>query len=244
MNLDWVIETHDEVQSTQDIVMDMARSGQVEGYVVQAHVQSGGRGRHGRKWDSLPGNLFLSVLLRPPCQARDIGQLALIAGLALVEAIKNLSCGDLDEVLSLKWPNDVLINGDKCAGLLLETELAQDGSMHWAVVGVGVNVSAAPEGLGVALNDYTKEGIKADILRDRFLEIMDAHYVFWIENGFDELRQSWLKHAHEQGQNMQVKIGTHLENGFFHDIDAFGNLRLYDDQHRLKTVSSGEVYLY
>jgi len=242
MSLNWVIEKHKDVQSTQDIVIGMAEMGQPEGHVVQAELQTLGRGRHGRVWESLHGNLFLSLLFRPECKAQDIGQLSLITGLALVQSISKLAGGDGQ--LSLKWPNDVLLNGEKCAGLLMETELTQSGAVKWAVLGVGVNVAAAPRGMGAAINNALSGGVSVDALRDEFLKVMAVHYTHWLQFGFRELRQNWLSYAHAQGQNMSVKIGPQLENGVFHDIDAHGNLRLRDSEHRLKTVSSGEVYLY
>jgi len=244
MSLHWVIETHDEVQSTQDIVMSMAHMEQPEGHVVQAQTQTQGRGRHGRKWESLSGNLFLSILFRPSVQARDVGQLSLITGLSLLEAISSVMGKGNDYELSLKWPNDVLINGEKCAGLLLETELTQSGAVKWVVLGIGVNVAEAPEDLGLALNAFAEKPIAVKVLRDRFLKVMGTHYLHWLQNGFETLRLNWLDRAHAKGRPMHVKIGPQLVNGVFHDIDAHGNLRLKDAEHRLKTVSSGEVYLY
>jgi len=242
MSLNWVIETHAQVKSTQDIIKGMADMGQPEGQVVQAAVQTAGRGRHGRVWESQEGNLFLSLLLRPSCKAQDVGQLSLIAGLSLVQAIENFVSDDV--ALTLKWPNDVLLNGEKCAGLLLETELTDNGAVRWVALGLGVNVASAPRGLGAAINEFSKEGILAEVLRDRFLKTMVNNYSDWLANGFRDLRQAWLSKAHEAGSPLTVKIGPQLEKGIFHDIDAYGNLRLKDAEHRLKTIGSGEVYLY
>jgi len=242
MSLNWVIETHAQVKSTQDIIKGMADMGQPEGQVVQAAVQTAGRGRHGRVWESQEGNLFLSLLLRPSCKAQDVGQLSLIAGLSLVQAIENFVSDDV--ALTLKWPNDVLLNGEKCAGLLLETELTDNGAVRWVALGLGVNVASAPRGLGAAINEFSKEGILAEVLRDRFLKTMVNNYSDWLANGFHDLRQAWLSKAHKAGSPLTVKIGPQLEKGIFHDIDAYGNLRLKDAEHRLKTIGSGEVYLY
>ena len=240
MSLDWVIETFDEVPSTQDCVREQAIQGAAEGYCVQAINQTGGRGRHGRVWESQEGNLFLSLLLRPECPARDIGQLSLITGVAVLEAIQTVARKQINEGLTLKWPNDVLLHGDKCAGLLLETELDQSGTVEWAVLGIGVNVAHAPKDYGVSLD----LDVSPEAFRDAFLGIVARHYQDWLENGFDALRIRWLGYAHIKGQALQVKVGERLENGTFHDIDAFGNLRLKDMEQNIKTISSGEVYLY
>lgn len=244
MSLNWVIETHKSVQSTQDILIGMASMGQPEGQVIHALEQVHGRGRHGRSWESLSGNLFLSALFRPACQAQDIGQLSLIAGLSLVQSVERFIDMNEDVELSLKWPNDVLLNGEKCAGLLLETELSHGGAVDWAVLGLGVNIAEAPRGLGAALQDFNDKDIELNAFRDHFLKVMANNYGHWLQFGFKDLREQWMKRAHKVGTMMNVKIGPQLVNGVFHDIDPYGNLRLRDAQHRLKTITSGEVYLY
>lgn len=237
MSLDWVIEAHKSVQSTQDIVMEAARAGRPEGLVVQADEQTKGRGRHGRVWQSEPGNLFLSILFRPNCSIQNIGQLSLITGLSLVETIGSFVDGEA----SLKWPNDVLLDGKKCAGLLLESELSQAGDAEWVALGLGVNIVSAPADIGSAISDYIE--IDREVFRDRFLEVMGDNYKHWLSCGFEELRSRWISNAHVQGSTLTVKIGERLEKGSFHDIDAQGNLRLIDGASELKTITSGEVYL-
>lgn len=237
MRLDWVIETHERVQSTQDIVMEAAREGRSEGFVVQADEQVQGRGRHGRVWESQVGNLFLSILFRPDCPVRDVGQLSLVAGLSLIEVINSF----VDGKASLKWPNDVLLDGEKCAGLLLESELTQSGDVEWVVLGLGVNIVSAPSEFGAALVDYAD--IDRAQFQARFLEVMADSYDHWLSHGFAELRTRWISYAHPQGSPLTVKIGERLEKGTFHDIDAQGNLRLADEDGGLKTITSGEVYL-
>ncbi len=241
MNLNWVIETHDTVQSTQDIAMKMADSGKSEGYIIQARIQTKGRGRHGRVWQSEGGNLFLSIIFRPECDAQNIGQLSLIGGLSLAQVIGEYIDKQRAGV-SLKWPNDVLLNGQKCAGLLLETDLKAAGNVNYAVLGLGVNIAAAPQEFGSALNVYTDAPVQIDAFRDQFLKNMEQNYKDWLSHGFDGLRENWLLLAHVKGQEMTVKIGSQLEKGFFHDIDAKGNLRLEDEKGRLKLITSGEVY--
>ena len=111
MGISWITETYESVKSTQDIIKGMAEIGHPEGMVVRADEQTGGHGRHGRAWVSEKGNLFMSVLLRPSCNAQSIGLLSLMSGLATAKSIqRHLS---RPEFLSLKWPNDVILNGEK-----------------------------------------------------------------------------------------------------------------------------------
>ncbi len=242
MSLNWSIETHDEVLSTQEIIKGMTLMNVAEGQVVQAARQLAGRGRHGRKWESLDGNLFLSLLLTPSCKAQDVGQISLIAGIALADAIAHF-LPDYDGLM-LKWPNDVLMGGEKCAGILLETELGDNGAVKWVALGLGVNIAEAPKGLGRAINDEANDPVAVNDFRDVFLKKMGWYYTLWLRNGFEDLRELWLSKAHKEGTRLTLKLGPHLESGVFHDIDAFGNLRLRDDEHRIRVITSGEVYLY
>jgi len=241
MGLEWNIEGHDEVSSTQDIVIALANDGGSEGMCVKARMQSEGRGRHGREWLSQEGNLFCSFLLRPHCSAQDVGQLSLIAGLSLIQAIEALGAHTTP---ILKWPNDVLIEQCKCAGILLETAITNDGNVDWVVLGLGVNIVSAPEGIGYSLTQCVEGDIDADMMLNAFLEAMGRNYAQWQVSGFEQLRQDWLSRAHSKGDALSVKIGEHLVKGMFHDIDANGNLRLEQPDGNLRTIAAGEVYLY
>ncbi|MBP7722054.1 MAG: biotin--[acetyl-CoA-carboxylase] ligase [Alphaproteobacteria bacterium] len=241
MALVWAIETYDSVHSTQDIVKGLAELGQSEGKVVQALEQTGGRGRHGRQWISEKGNLYLSVLLRPTCQARHIGQLSILIAVALADTIR-AHLKDPD-VLMLKWPNDVLIGDQKCAGILIETALSDGGSIEYAAVGVGVNLASAPPQIGAALNGYAKKPLKTDKFRDEFLKNLNKTYALWSQEGFEDIKERWLQMAHKKGTNLRIRIGVQVETGLFYGIDDDGNLLLHDRDLRQKKVTAGEVYL-
>ncbi len=226
--MDYALEIVESASSTQDMVKDLARDGAPEGSAIQALMQTGGRGRHGRVWQSFEGNLFLSLLLRPNVAAKDVGSLALVAGLALYKAI------GLDG-LALKWPNDLLLHGKKCAGLLLETELKPDGAVDWVVLGLGVNIANAPE-------EGTAIGGDRDDLRERFLSIFDDHYQDWQCAGFCSMKEDWLARAHDIGAALVVKIGERHVKGAFAGLDDMGNL-LLDCDGQKTTIAAGEIYI-
>lgn len=127
-----------ECASTNDIAREWARDGAPEGATVTADFQTAGRGRRGRIWHSTPGeNLLISVVLRPPDLLADAWILAFVAALAVSDAL-----AEFGVVSQLKWPNDILVEGRKVAGVLVETSALSGGD--WAaVVGVGVNVNQA-----------------------------------------------------------------------------------------------------
>ena len=241
MAIAWIIETYETIGSTQDVVKGFAEIGHPEGKVVQARQQSGGRGRHGRPWVSEKGNLYLSVLLRPACLAQHIGQLAILVAVALGDTIR--PCLKNPKALILKWPNDVMLGDQKCAGILIETALSEGGAIEYAIVGAGVNIAAAPLGIGAAINAHSAKSVDVDRFRDEFLKNLNEIYVLWSREGFSEVKQRWLGMAHKKGTNLRVKVGPQIETGLFYSIDDEGNLLLHDKDLRQKKVTAGEVYL-
>ncbi len=239
MSLQWNIDVRERVTSTQDDLKSEAAFG--EGRVIQAVLQDCGRGRHGRIWESQPGNLYLSLLLEPECDARLIGQLSLAIGLAVWRAAREVVVGT-DELM-LKWPNDVLLGGRKCAGILLETALETEGAVEKLYVGVGVNVASAPPDIGAALQDYSDEAIDVMEFRDVFLEHVRWLYSCWQGGGAAEIFEAWLEAAHPAGAALSVKVGTNLVRGEFHSIDDFGNLILSIEGNKFTTITAGDVYL-
>jgi BirA family transcriptional regulator, biotin operon repressor / biotin---[acetyl-CoA-carboxylase] ligase len=240
LSITWTLETHKTVTSTQDIVKGMAEIGHPEGMVVQAAEQTGGKGRHGRQWVSDKGNLYMSVLLRPSCQAQNIGQLSLLAGLATAKTIQSYL--QKPEMLLLKWPNDVLINGEKCAGILLETSIAGK-SVEWVALGIGINIKSAPPGMGTALKDHSDKTPKPEELREALLKNLNKYYGLWTREGIAAIRKQWLEISHKKGSVVKVRVGVQIESGNFYDVDEQGNLLLHDSDLRVKKVTAGEVYI-
>ncbi len=240
MAIDWFIETHDTVKSTQEILKGMARLGEPEGKVIHAFEQTRGTGRHGRPWISEKGNLYISLLLRPECPARQVTQLSLMSGLAVAETIQTYM--QEPQKLKLKWPNDVLIDGEKCAGILLETELYQSGAVKWVVIGIGINVNKAPLGLGTCVQDYSEQLIDLIAFRTSLLKNMAIAFRLWNTENFAVIRQKWMDKSIPKDTKIEVKIGVQIERGYFHDLDKDGNMVIRDNDFRTKTVSAGEIH--
>lgn len=240
MSIVWKIEDYAVLDSTQDLLKAYAAQGRPEGAVVQAFAQECGRGRHGRVWDGGPGNLFLSVLLRPGCAAGKIGQLSLCAGVAVAAAIRPYLADP--GALSLKWPNDVLLDGKKCAGILPETGLDADGRVDWVALGIGVNVKTAPPDIGAAVEDFSPQRVELQEFRDALLSALGAYYGRWQAQGFTAIREEWLALGHRKGDLLLVKPGEKTLSGYFETIDNDGTLFLCDGDGMLRKVSSGDVY--
>lgn len=240
MAIDWIIETHESVKSTQDIIKDMGRVHEPEGKVIHAFEQTRGQGRHGRPWISEKGNLYLSLLLRPDCKASRVTQFSLVTAVAVANTIQTYL--KEPERLTLKWPNDVMIDGEKCAGILLETDLNENGGVKWLAIGIGINISNPPLGMGVGVQSFSEQIIDLIAFRNLFLKNMSKAYEEWNTQDFDKVRKKWLEKAHPKNTPVEVKIGVQIERGYFHDLDAAGNMILRDNEYRLKTVSAGEIH--
>lgn len=241
MTIDWTIETFAVLPSTQDEVKDRAlEDGADEGLVIQALTQSEGRGRHGNAWVSPMGNLYMSVLLRPLCTADLAGQISFIVALAVSAAMDEFMVEGHKK--TLKWPNDILIDGKKCAGILLESELSPKGLVGHLVIGVGVNILSAPEER-IALKEVSGENrLAVHPFRDRVLHHLDAFYHVWKAEGFAPIRKAWLAQAHGIGHKMSARLPQREEKGIFRDIDESGALILETSGHKQIVIRAGEIY--
>ena len=240
MGIDFKIHTYASLPSTQDYVRELAEEDFPEGTVMQAFTQTKGRGRQGRTWESPMGNLYMSVLLRPACRADVAGQLSFVAAVALADAI-----GDVlkpEHKLTLKWPNDILIDGKKAAGILLESELDAQGRIDAIIMGMGVNIHAPPEG-AVGLQSVTSEiTVPVNKFRDALLQKLDKHYTIWKLEGFAPVRKAWLVRAHGINETLTVKVANREYKGIFRDIDAGGVLKLEGENGSIFDINSGDVY--
>src|SRR5262249_11568967 len=149
----------DQVGSTNAEAFALAKAGEKGPLWVMAHRQTQGRGRSGRRWVSEPGNLHASLLLSLACPPAATHQLSLLAGVAVVDAIGAVSADRPIRTLRLKWPNDVLIGGAKCAGILPESHAGTSVGDALAVIGVGINLAWHPEDLGRAATHLGAHGV-------------------------------------------------------------------------------------
>src|SRR5436309_2331589 len=158
---------YEVVGSTNDEAKALARAGAADGTLVWAGEQSAGRGRRGRAWASPPGNLYLSLVLRPAAPPSRVAQLGFGAALGLGDALAALAGSALRP--RYKWPNDLLADGRKLAGILLESETSASDRVDFVVVGIGVNILSAPADVEFPATSLAAQGI-AGITPARLLE--------------------------------------------------------------------------
>jgi BirA family transcriptional regulator, biotin operon repressor / biotin---[acetyl-CoA-carboxylase] ligase len=233
----WRLSVYPELPSTADLLAERAAAGEPEGLAVLALRQTAGRGRAGRSWASPVGNLYLSLLLRPATSARDAAQWSLLAGVALIEAASAILPDP--SALSLKWPNDLLLGGAKCAGILVETSLASDGSLAWLSLGIGVNLAVAP-----ALPDRPTAHFNAaeapEPFACRLLERLDHWRALAHQQGFTPVRAAWERRGPPAGAMITVRQPSGSLTGRFAGLAEDGAL-LLQVQETTRRITTGEV---
>lgn len=226
--------------STNDEARSLARNGAPEGTLVWTRRQEAGRGRRGRTWSSPEGNLFMTLVLRPPVAPSQAAQVSFVAAVALGEAIASLIPG----APRLKWPNDVLIDGAKTAGILLESEMGAGGAVDWLVLGVGVNVRHHPTDTEYAATSIAASGspqVGVETMLERFARSFEAWYLRWTGQGFAPVRAAWLNAAHGLGGPVVVRLSDGAFTARFADLDNDGAL-IAETPDGIRRVTAGDVF--
>ncbi len=230
------------VGSTNDEAKRLARSGAEQGTLVWALEQTAGRGRRAREWVSPRGNLYASLVLRPACPLDRAAQLGFVAALAVGDALAALVPGLRDP--ALKWPNDVLVAGRKIAGVLLEFEIGENGSLAFLIVGVGINLVSAPADAEFPATSVLGEGHRAPepaATLEGFARDFDSWARCWRAEGFAPVRAAWRTRARGLGEPIRVRLETTTLHGRFADIDHQGVL-LLDTPDGRRRISVGDVF--
>jgi BirA family transcriptional regulator, biotin operon repressor / biotin---[acetyl-CoA-carboxylase] ligase len=228
--------------STNDEALARARSGDPGRLWITAERQTGGRGRNGRRWISEPGNLFTSLLLIDPAPPQRLPELGFVAGLALAHALRAVL--RRDPGLRIKWPNDILHNDAKLAGILLESVALPSGVA--CVVGIGVNCASHPrEALYPATNLSEIDG--REVAPEIILELLATKMARWLDvwskgDGFDVIRTQWLALAAGIGETIEVARPQDTLTGVFRTLDASGRLILQCESGQV-AIDAGDVFL-
>lgn len=234
----------DSVVSSNEEAKRLAAEGAEDGTLVWAKEQTGGKGRQGRSWTSPRGNLFLSMVLRPDCELKQAAQLGFAAALALGDAVGSVA-PPLIEV-TYKWPNDVLANGRKLAGILLEAQANAEGGVEWLVLGVGANVKSFPRDADINATSLHFEGCAPSVTEVDLLEAFARHFLSWVnvwlEDGFEPLRRAWMRHAEGKGEMIRVRLPRETLEGRFQDLDGEGHLLLDQGTGSPRAIAVGDVF--
>jgi BirA family biotin operon repressor/biotin-[acetyl-CoA-carboxylase] ligase len=243
--LEWpgAIEAFDVLASTNDLAKEKARAGAPEWTAILAGEQTHGRGRHGHGWVSTPGNLFLSLILRPRVPPREASLIPLAAGVGLAEAV-----ADLGVEARLKWPNDVMAGGRKLAGILVEGSGLGEPQPS-VVVGVGLNLSPSLEEVPPELREsigsigaLTQDVPGVDEAAAAVLRRLALWYHALGREGAPAVMAAWRRWSLDWwGQSVTVRSGEDVVAGILRGVDDRGALLLLRDDGTEVALFSGEV---
>ncbi|SON54922.1 Bifunctional protein BirA [Hartmannibacter diazotrophicus] len=230
------------VTSTNELAKEGARAGEPTGLWVRAGRQESGRGRQGRQWVSPPGNLYASLLLVEPALPGTIGQLPLVVALAVHDAVSAILPPMLRPALEIKWPNDLLHDGAKLCGILIEGEKVAAGQA--IVIGIGLNLRHHPQTAGYPATDLAALGcpVTPEEMFAHLARAMARRLAEWRSGGFAALREAWISRARGLGLPIRVRMPRAEFEGVFEALDSEGHLLLRLADGRLETVSAGDIF--
>ncbi len=234
----------EDVGSTNAVCLEKAAADDPGGLWVTAKRQLQGKGSRGRNWVSEKGNFYGSLLLREAGSLEKLHTLTYAASLAIRDVIHSLNGGQFARV-TLKWPNDVLLNERKTSGILLESH--QVGGARFVIVGMGVNIAHHPADTLHSATDLNREGIQAD--PERFLTLLDYAMAKRLNqwsrgDGFTDTRQDWIAAAHGIGSRVEIRLPGQSEpaSGTFKGIDNEGLLVIAGAGRGEQRISVADIF--
>jgi BirA family transcriptional regulator, biotin operon repressor / biotin---[acetyl-CoA-carboxylase] ligase len=234
--------THEVTGSTNTDALSLAQRGERGALWVTAARQTAGRGRRGRAWNSDAGNLYASLLLTDPASAERWPQLSFVAALAIHDAVVE-AAPDLASRIAIKWPNDLLLDSAKVAGILIEGQGGTaPGGAGAVAIGIGVNCASHP-----APTDYPATDLggipPASVFRALSASML-ARLAQWDAGaGFALIRADWLARAVGLGEDVRVRLPDREISGRFEALDEAGGLRLRLPDGSVTTIAAGDVFL-
>lgn len=243
----FTIHSLDETKSTNQLTFDLAKSNKIDhNHIIITQNQTAGKGRYGRVWESFNGNLYFSILLKPTNKNLNlISTLSFVSTVAMGLSINNLQAKSTIKI-SYKWPNDILINDQKTAGILLESDINQN-QINFVVIGIGVNIVGNPHNTNYPATNLKDAGfleISPEDLLKKFLDNFSDLYEKWLHFGFKPSRNLWLENAFNLNKEIFVNLFDKKIKGLFKDLDENGNLVLELENKEIIIISSGEIFNY
>ena len=235
----------EETESTNNDAFDLATKGVDEGWVVIAGRQLGGKGRRGKIWSSPGGqNIYLSVVLRPEVSSKRASLLNILAAVSVAETIDDY----VPKGVSVKWPNDVLVNGKKISGILLEMG-SEGGSKNFYIIGVGININCSKGDLPEEVSDiatslYIELGSEVDVKEFlyKLFHRMDNWYGKYTSLEFGDIIDRFKNFCETIGRRIKIEVGGGDISGVAIGIDSNGFLIIEDDDGDIHKAVSGDLF--
>ncbi|MCG8606488.1 biotin--[acetyl-CoA-carboxylase] ligase [bacterium] len=232
-----------QISSTNNFAKRLAQNGRAEGIIVLSDSQTMGRGRLGRSWYAPPGlALSFSLVLRPATALDRLGLIGLLCGVTLVQTLERLS----NLTAELKWPNDVLINGKKVCGILVESEASEQKSKY-ALLGIGINVNQSGNDFSKEIRQTatsllleTKRSWNRIELLMHFLQTFEENYIKFKNGDQSFVCREWSARSPHLHSMLKLRVGLEEVEGEFERVDEFGRMVLRT-QDGLRVIHSGEI---
>lgn len=232
----------DTVSSTMNEAFELGLQEAPEGTVVCSESQSHGRGRHGRHWVSpKQKGIYMSVILRPPCPPTEVAKITLLAAVAVAEAVN----GTTGLSAQIKWPNDILLNHHKVAGILTELNAEMD-QVKFVVVGIGLNVNTPKHLLpdkATSLKQETGKNLSRITVMQEILRSLDRWYGLFKKQGFSPILKQWKHENITLGQRIVLSDPKRKTEGYAFDLDEDGSLLIRTDSGEIIKKVSGDVQI-
>ena len=239
------VESYESVDSTNRVALAKARDDEDRLWIV-SDEQTAGRARRGRQWSSPKGDLYASLLLTRNIAPENAAELGFVAGVSLADAVKDILAhnGVASDVVTLKWPNDMLLKDAKASGILLELQYITQ-SLYALVVGIGVNIIHVYKDAPYPTEAVANMGVKTDSA-----EVFKLLSKYWAENydlylspnGREIVRKKWLGYAAHLGEELTITGNSRVIKGIFSGLDEKFNC-VVTDCHGVETrVSAGDVH--
>ena len=236
------IVSFDEIDSTNAEARRRAEAGEGGPVWITALSQNAGHGRRGRAWETGAGNLAATLLMlteRPPAEA---AQISFVAALAVADMARIYLAADL---IRLKWPNDVLVGGRKCSGILVESGRRADGAL-WLATGIGVNLAKAPVAAERPATCFADHAFAPPPAPREALDHLAAAFAgwqgVWDAQGFAPLAEAWTQRAHGLGGPCTARLGSETVEGVAEGLDMDGALRLRLADGAIRRITAGDVF--
>jgi len=235
------LRAYEEIDSTNEEARRLAQGVRAQPTWIWAERQTAGRGRRGRAWVSEAGNLFCTLLLPLEQELTSAAQLSFVSALAVGQLIEDLS---EDSTVRLKWPNDVLLNGQKVSGILLESINVTGGHFNFLAIGIGINLASHP-----TVTDFPATSLlsvstppQSGAVLERLMPLFDKFYRCWTGQGFGAIRDAWLAKAAGLGETIEVRLPNETLSGVFDNISNIGELQLILPDGEMRKIAAGEVF--
>ena len=230
------------IDSTNAEARRRAEAGEVGPLWITAAVQTAGRGRRGRTWETRTGNLAATLLMLTDKAPAEAAQVSFVVALAVADLAGEYVPMDL---VRLKWPNDPMIAGRKTAGILIESGRAPDGRL-WLAAGVGVNLAHAPTGTERPATCFADHALGSPPTPQQALDrlaLAVAHWLdTWNERGFVAVTKAWTARAWGLGEPCAARLGTETVAGVAEGLDDDGALRLRLPDGGIRRITAGDVF--